>query len=579
MQRRPARVLTLLIGLALLAPWTPAQADDTDPAPVVRTERVTMSDGVTLATTLTSSAPDAQRPVVIEFSPYGRGSHSFTPTSDYQSLLVQIRGTGDSDGSFDALGPRGQKDVVDTMEWACRQPWSNGRLALVGFSASAIMIYNSLHQELPCLQAMVLKSGTFELYRDLLWPGGVSNLLPGVGVLAMIGAPALAQGADRLARNPLSALGVLTGLAQSGLSAGLTRPVQDQWWRERGFRGDVNKVPVLVVDGFFDVESRGAFQGFQQFAPYGGHLLVTGAHDGSPAGTDGGLGEQHAWLDHYLRDVDNGVETRPAVQGWLPKGSRQSYLKGDYASFSSDTWPLRGTTWTSLFLDPRRSGSALSLNDGSLSLTPPTKQTTASHLTLPTLPMATDVPTWALLDAGANGPGSKLPIVTDMRLAELTGLTFTTPALTDSVRSIGPLSLEIPLKTTTPGTAIWAVLSDVAPDGTVNPLTVGRLNTDFPEVIGSRSLVSDGAIVQPYSDFSKATPARPGQSRRYSVELWPVGNEFKAGHRIRLDVVGASAASKPALPGLHTVGLGGADGAQLRFPVAPGSDLTAALGK
>lgn len=575
--RRPAPLLTLLLGLALLAPWAPARAAEDPPAPVVSSERVAMSDGVTLATTLTSAAPDQPRPVVVEFSPYGRNSHSFRPSGDYQSLLVQIRGTGDSDGSFDALGPRTQQDVVDTMRWACDQPWSNGRLALVGFSASAITVYNSLHHELPCLETMVLKSGTFELYRDLLWPGGVSNLLPGVGVLAMIGAPALAQGLDRLARNPLSAVGVLSGLTGSGLSAGVTRSTLDEWWRERGFRGDANRVPVLVVNGFFDVESRGAFQGFQQFAPYGGHLLVTGAHDGSPAGTDGGLAEQHAWLDHHLRDLDNGVDAQPAVQGWLPQGSRQAYLGGEYADFSSDAWPLTGTTWESLHLTPERSGTAISLHDGSLALEPATTRTRATYPTVPTLPMATDVPTWALLDAAAGGQGSALPIVTDLRLAELTGITFTTPALREPVRSIGPLSLELPLSTTTRGTAIWAVLSDVAPDGTASPLTVGRLHTDFPDVVRSRSLVRGGEVVQPYGDFSTPTPPRSGETRRYSVELWPVGNEFRAGHRIRLDIVGASAASRPGLPGLHRVGLGGADGARLLFPVAPGSDLGAAL--
>ena len=48
----------------------------------------------------------------------------------------------------------------------------------------------------------MLKSGTHELYRDLLYPGGVSNLVPGLGVLGLIGAPALIQGPDRLQRDP-----------------------------------------------------------------------------------------------------------------------------------------------------------------------------------------------------------------------------------------------------------------------------------------------------------------------------------------------------------------------------------------
>ena len=85
-------------------------------------------------------------------------------------------GTGDSGGRFDALGPRTQQDVAEVLRWACSQPWSDGTLGLNGFSASAITVYNSLHLPLPCVKAAVLKSGTHELYRDLIYPGGVSNL-------------------------------------------------------------------------------------------------------------------------------------------------------------------------------------------------------------------------------------------------------------------------------------------------------------------------------------------------------------------------------------------------------------------
>src|SRR3954451_2645038 len=189
-------------GCIVAAFVTLAVCGSAQAATTSRNIRFTASDGVSLATTVTGQAPLAPRPTIVEFSPYGRASGTFTPGPDYNFLLVQIRGTGDSDGRFDALGDRTQADVVEVLRWACRQPWSDGRLALNGFSASAIMVYNSLHRRLPCVKAAVLKSGTWELYRDLLSPGGISNFAPGAGVLALIGAPALAQGGDRLGRHP-----------------------------------------------------------------------------------------------------------------------------------------------------------------------------------------------------------------------------------------------------------------------------------------------------------------------------------------------------------------------------------------
>lgn len=561
--------LALSLAAAGLTAWPPpARADD--PAPVVVDQRFTTSDGVDLQTTLTSTGPVTAKPTVVEFSPYGDGSRTLEVTPDYNCLLVQIRGTGDSDGSFDALGPQSQRDVVEVLEWACSQPFSDGRLALNGFSASAIVLYNSWHQQLPCVKAAILKSGTHELYRDLLVPGGILNLLPGAGVIAMIGAPALLQGIDRLQRDPASSLDVIGGLFASGTSV-LAHPTLDAWWAERGWRGDANDIPVLMVNGFYDVESRGAFQAYQALRADGAHLVMEGGHDGVPVGSDGGVGEAHAWLDHFVRGVDNGIETTPRVSLLLAKGSRASYLAGEHVRLDAADWPVPGTTWTELALAPGRA----------LTLARPATSRTASYLTVPSLPTMTDVPNTAIIEAGgASALTGALPLLAQSALASLdglTGLTYTTDPLADDVDLAGPLTLDLPLATTTPGSGIWAVLSDVAPDGSSHPLTVGRLSTSFPSLVPGRSLTDgQGRVVQPYGDYTHASPAPFGQSRRYQVELWPVGNRFRAGHRIRVQLVGTSAASL-ALPGLHTVRLGGAEGAVLRVPVLPGSDVAAAL--
>lgn len=570
-------VLALLGSLLVAGGWSqPATAE----GPVVVQQRFTASDGVEIQTTLTSPGAVQPRPTVVEFSPYGRDSGTLVVGPEYNTLLVQIRGTGDSDGRFDALGPRSQADVVEVLEWACAQPFSDGRLALNGFSASAIVLYNSWHTELPCVEAAVLRSGTHELYRDLLVPGGIRNLVPGAGVLALIGGPAFLQGADRLQRDPATALDVFAGLFESGVNAGLAHPTLDQWWRERGWRGDANDIPVLMINGFFDVESRGAFEAFRALEADGAHLLMAGGHDGQPVGTDGGVADADAWLDHFVRGVDNGIEQQPTVQVLLSNGDREDYLAGDYSTAQGASWPLPGTTWTPLALDARRSGTALSLNDGSLSLERPSAVRRQSYLSLPSVPTMTDVPNAAIVGAsGLNAVSGALPLLTDMTIAESLGLTYTTAPLGQDVVAAGPLSLELPLTTVVPETGIWVVLSDVSPDGTAHPLTVGRLSTAFPHVVEERSLTDgSGQVVQPYGDYSTRSPARFGVERTYQVELWPVGNRFRAGHRIRLQVVGVSAASPLSLPSLNTVRVGGPSGARLLFPVLPGSDLTAALG-
>lgn len=566
--------IALVATCGSLVVLAPANAAEPDPQQF----RVTMSDGVKVQATLTTPGTPDPRPTIVEFSPYGRNSGTLAAGPNYNTLLVQIRGTGDSNGSFDALGPRTQQDVSDVLQWACHQPWSTGSLAINGFSASAITIYNSLHLPLPCVKAMVLRSGTYSLYRDLLVPGGISNLGPGAGVLLLIGAPALAQSPARFA-DPASGLAILFGLISAGLQGGVGHPTLDSWWQQRQFRGDVNQVPTLILNGFFDVESRGAFQAYQELRSSGAHFELVGGHDGAPVGTDDGVADAIRWLDHHVRGVDNGIDGEPRVRMLLAHGDREDYLAGDFTPRAATDWPVPGTTWTALALSTARSGSAHSRNDGSLVTARPTRQDTQAYASVPSLSSATDPATMALLGAaGLNALTTAVPILTDMTLADPAGLTYTTAPLADDVASAGPLALNVSLATSTAGTGIWAVLSDVSPDGTGHPLTAGRLNTNFPNIVTSRSLVDQhGRVVQPYGDYGTASPARSRAFRTYHVEFWPVGNVFEKGHRIRLTIIGASAASKPSAPAANLIRVGGSDGAELLVPALPGSDLAAAL--
>lgn len=580
--RRPltAALAVAALTVTALLPAAGSQAADAGKTAL----RIAGASGTSLAATLTSPDTTTPRPTVVEFTPYGEGGAAFTVGPEYNYLAVQVRGTGDSDGAFDVLGPGSQADVVAALQWACQQPWSNGDLALAGFSASAIIVFNSLHQQLPCVKAAVLRSGTFELYRDLLMPGGVPNSIPGLAVLAGIGGLALAQGPQRLGRNPASAFDVITGLLTAGFDAGLLHPALDSFWAERGFRGNVNSFPVLLIDGAFDVEPRGDYQAFQQFRSQGieTQLLVVGGHDGAPRGTDNGVGQIGLWFDHYLRGVDNGVEDQPAVQMLLANGDREDMLAGKFVRLDAADWPVPGTTWSALTLSKTKSGAARSLNDGSLRLgAADTGSSLQAYPAVTSLPTQTDPNTIATIAGGDGGPLNTffdyVPALSHMNLTNLTGLTYTSAPLKQAVTAVGPATLDVRLATLMPTSNIWAVISDVSPDGESHPMAVGRLNTAFPGIVPGKSLYSGGNLVQPYGDYATYKPAVPGVSRMYRVEFWPIANRFEAGHRLQLSIVGQSALSLPSLPSLNTVSIGGTSGTRLMLPTAPGSDLAAAL--
>lgn len=541
--------------------------------------RVSTSTGASLAAAVSGAAPLQARPTVVEFTPYGENGASFSVGEEYNFLTVQIRGTGDSGGGFDVLGPKTQRDVRDTLAWACSQPWSDGRLAVVGFSASAITYFNSQHQELPCVKAAVMRSGTFELYRDLLVPGGVPNSVPGLAVLSAIGGLALVQADQRLSRDPLSGTETVLGLLGSGLSAGMLNPTLNTYWKERGFRGDANEVPTLLIDGVFDVEPRGDYQAFQQLQAQGtpAQLLVVGAHDGAPRGTDHGAAQIDKWLDRWVLGVQNGVEDEPAVQMLVADGGREQFLDGQFLRYDGSSWPLPGTSWTPLSLSAKRAGTSASPTDGSLTIEPDATTSRQSYAAFTSLPTQVDPHTISTLGAPLNQLTTWIPFLTDMKLTNLTGLTFTSAPLKEPVTAIGPGTLDVRLSTTGVSTPIWAVVSDVWPDGTTHPMTVGRLSSAFPGVVEEKSLYSDENLVQPYGDYSNPRLTLPGVARDYHVELWPIANRFKAGHRIQVSLVGQSALSLPSVPALNTVTIGTGSGSRLMLPTVPESDLAAAL--
>jgi predicted acyl esterase len=62
------------------------------------------------------------------------GLAGFFPKRGYAVVFMDMRGTGLSSGCLNTLGPADQRDLRDAVEWAARQPWSNGRVGMIGHS-------------------------------------------------------------------------------------------------------------------------------------------------------------------------------------------------------------------------------------------------------------------------------------------------------------------------------------------------------------------------------------------------------------------------------------------------------------
>jgi putative CocE/NonD family hydrolase len=565
-----AAVVSGVAASSTLASTSPAAGTS---AIITRDLSFTADDGVILHASIGGTGGIEKRPLIIEDSPYAPTCCDSFAGSAYNYIELQWRGTGLSGGAFSTTGSRDQKDLSEFVGWACGQPWSDGRVGLYGFSASAIAVYNAMHLPLPCVKAAALMAGTVDLYRDLLYIGGINNTVPGVYVEGAIAAPWLADLPGRMQQQPGSVPASVRGLVNAPLDVH-NNPDEDAYWLNRTFKGDRDHIPILADTGFYDVESRGPFLAYRATRPYGSHLLVIGAHDGFAGKTTGAFPQYARWFDHYVRGIDTGIDREPPVSLYLSDGSHEQLIDGHFTQLSGSDWPLPATQWTRLYLSPATTGTAHSLNDGSLSTRAVSTSAVQSYPFAPSDSLATDPHSIsAVSGAGVGGlslnsAADALPALTDMQGAEGMALTYTSPRFTTAVDAVGPAGLDVFASSTAPVTDLVAVLADVWPDGTAHPVATGQLRTAFPGVSRARSLTDPrtGDIVEPYTDFATEDPAPVDATREYHLEILPIGNHFAAGHRLRLYIVGTSLAMNGSPPGVNSLSIGGVTASRLLLP-------------
>src|SRR6266516_7665516 len=101
---------------------------------------VPMRDGVRLATSVHLPQGPGPWPAVLTRTPYGKERDTETgfTSRQYARVVQDIRGQNRSEGKYrpwlDEIA-----DGYDTVEWIARQPWSNGKVGMVGGSAGGIL--------------------------------------------------------------------------------------------------------------------------------------------------------------------------------------------------------------------------------------------------------------------------------------------------------------------------------------------------------------------------------------------------------------------------------------------------------
>ncbi|KRF12324.1 hypothetical protein ASG90_15185 [Nocardioides sp. Soil797] len=590
--RRTSPLIAVLAGLALVAtgvaapaesaPTTPASApvasarvaaadstwtprgEDHPNTTVIKDLAIPMSDGVTLRGDLMlpanadGKAVDQKLPVIVTITAYNKslqgaagglagGDPSYLVKRGYAQLTVDARGTGSSEGTWQAFAARENKDAGEVMTWAHEQPWSNGDTAMTGPSYMGISQIWAGSAQPPGLKALFPQVPGADVYRDVVASGGQLDvgfiplwlgLVTGTGIVPpAVTAGDPASGLNALLSHLGGALSFTTPLL---LNAVLGRePAYDgAFYKERSAINVVDKVnvPTFFISGEYDLFQRGTpllFENLQQrgvptkmiVGPWD-HLQGSSGDDVDQAGY-GELAElQLRWFDHYVKGMpDPTLDFDIAPLTYYEQGT------GDWRT--SQKWigsQLRATSY-------RLSGSATTgLENGSLT-TGQVSAGTADVLPIPVAGLCTrSMNQWT---AGLpNATGLANACLENNALNDRAGVVFETEPVDEPVAIQGPINAHLYVSSLGGDGMLSVAVEDVAPDGTVSRLTGGWQVISLRELDASRSRYLDGKLIQPFHPFTKASrkPLRNGAVAPVDVEVFPMGAKIQKGHRLRLAV-------------------------------------------
>jgi putative CocE/NonD family hydrolase len=515
-----AAVLTVALGAA--APW-PASARTT-----MSDVAIPASDGVNLVGDVYLPAGGTGRyPAVIDMEPYGRSQSTDYVSAGYARINTDVRGSGKSGGALCLLCSREQHDVYDVVEWVAKQPWSNGHVALYGYSYSAITSLLGAALQPPHLDAVIAGHPPTDPYRDVIWHNGlydqafVDGWFAGQTATQAVGLGVQSQYLDRAQQ-------------QFALQTRLI-PYYGPVYEERSVLAKLGhiKAPVYAWSGFHDMYSRGDLRFIDAVASKYKLLTVDAStHHGTGQVGEVGApyddgpspalssapprGEDLAWLDRFLKGERNRIEDKPRVR---------YYDLGDRTWHATPRWAAVTDHLSTLYLSGERSGTALlSGNDGTLASTLPAGRASYqdSYVYSPTAGLS--------VPSGKEGPDAFAPYVPlDQSIDQPQGLTFTTPPLGQPLRLAGPSELRLWAVTEASDMAWVARLIDVAPGGAQRVITQGWLRASFRYVDPARS--RDGS---PYLPDDRSSPVGIGEDTEYRMDVWDTAYTLAPGHRLRL---------------------------------------------
>ncbi|EGD55944.1 CocE/NonD family hydrolase [Gordonia neofelifaecis] len=491
--------------------------------------------------------------------------------SGYNMLVVDVRGTGFSQGTWQVFGDRERKDTVEVVDWASKQRWSNGKTGMAGVSYSGINQVQAAADDPGKLGAIFPVVPGADLVRDIIAPGGglgvgfLSFWLAIVNGTKMI--PNLASIlngtfdwkwlADRV-KDPLTYFDLLVDALVTKDTKDLSPRTRDLVTagtsRRDSLYTDVGRIqtPTFTIGGWNDLftnsESR-MLTGLKQLPNAQKKLIMDDGYHVTSSSDFGRPGHPpridvlaRAWYDKWLKGIDNGIDRYS--QATLASEPTGNFLQGP-------SFPLPGYSYQRQYLSGAASHSVNTpvAGDGSLSSTEPAQR--ATREVKPGLSTLCDrdsaqaaAGVTALFDFCGN----------DTRLSETAAQTFTGKPATTLTRISGTPVVHLRQRLNATDGYWHATVNVVSPDGRSRIVSMGQLMVSLRAVDKSKSgYAPNGDLTDPvlYLSLDHYSKVRPGQILDVDIPMSATQAALRPGDRLRVDIYSLNfPKSLPLGPGL-----------------------------
>lgn len=486
---------------------------------VIENEWIRLKDGTELAARIWMPAGTEADPVpaVLEYLPYRKqGGTSLRDESTYPvfaaagiaGVRVDIRGSGESEGVIDGeYTPRELSDGCEIVEWIAAQPWSNGKVGMMGISWGGFNCLQVAALKPPALKAVISIASTVDRYNDdihykngchlsaqLSWAATMLGYQSRSPDPAIVGDRWKQMWMERLEKEPFF------------MEEWLEHQRRDEFWQHGSICEDFDRVgiPALVIAGWADGYRNTPLKAVEGLGEKAKALIGPWVHKyphfAFPKPRADFHGEAIRWWNRWLRDEENGAENGPQVRAYILDGPRPSLRRDSDPGrwVAKDAWATPEMQLFGISHDGRLTPSAGGTGIGEVYLKSPLDTGTASGEYFTLKP-----------DAEMAG---------DQRIDDAGSLTFETAPLLEAADYLGQPTLTVDVTCQEPTANLAVRLVDVHPDGTATRVAFGVLNLSH----------RDGNA-QPRA-------MEPGRKTRITLTLDACGYRFRAGNRIRVSL-------------------------------------------